>query len=59
MFVVRFPPVLFLAWYLFPHLGLPAWGLIAVWIGIFADLSFRAVVNGVIFKRGAWQRKMV
>lgn len=59
MFLVRFPIVLFLAWYLFPAWGHPAWGLLAAWIGIFADLNFRAVVNGVVFHLGRWQHKRV
>ncbi len=54
MFLVRFPPVLFLAMVVFPRMGHPAWGLVAVWIGIFVDLNFRAVFNWIVFVRGKW-----
>jgi Na+-driven multidrug efflux pump len=59
MCLVRFPLVIAFAYYILPRMGHPEWSLIAVWIGIFSDLNFRAVLNGVIFRRGKWAAKEV
>jgi putative MATE family efflux protein len=59
MFAVRFPAVWYLARYVFPSMNHPEWGLLAVWIGIFADLNFRAVLNGAVFRWGRWQHRKV
>jgi Na+-driven multidrug efflux pump len=58
MFLVRFPVLIATAW-LFARAGHPECGLIAVWVGIFVDLNFRAVYNSVVFFRGAWKTRKV
>ncbi len=58
MFLVRVPIMVFFLW-LFHHLGRSGQGLIAVWLGIFVDLNFRALINGWVFFRGRWQTKIV
>jgi multidrug resistance protein, MATE family len=57
-FIVRIPVLLALLW-IFAAMGHRDWGLIAVWVGIFADLNYRAVHNSILFLRGNWQRKKV
>ncbi|MGD0137349.1 MAG: MATE family efflux transporter [Tepidisphaeraceae bacterium] len=57
MCIIRFPLVVIASYFIFPHMRHPEWGLIAVWIGIFADLNFRAILNGIIFRRGKWAAK--
>ena len=59
MLLIRIPIVTFAAYVFLPHLCHPEWSLTALWIGIFADLNFRAVLNGVIFRRGKWAAKQV
>ena len=56
MVLVRLP-MLLLAVVIFRRLNWPATGLLAVWIGIFADLNYRAIVNAVVFTRGKWMTK--
>jgi Na+-driven multidrug efflux pump len=58
MFVVRFPIVLGMVW-VFGRMGHWEWGLIAVWIGIFVDLNYRAAFNTIVFLRGKWRFKKV
>ena len=58
MFVVRVP-IMFTAVWVFTRMGHPEWALIAVWIGIFADLNYRAGFNTIVFLRGKWQQKEV
>jgi Na+-driven multidrug efflux pump len=43
----------------FKKMGHADWGLIAVWICIFADLNYRAAFNTVVFRRGKWKQKLV
>jgi putative MATE family efflux protein len=43
----------------FAAMGRAHWGLIAVWISILTDLSYRAVFNTVVFRRGRWKLKEV
>ena len=57
-FLVRVPILLALLW-IFTRMGHRDWGLIAVWVGIFVDLNYRAVFNSIVFLKGDWQRKMV
>jgi putative MATE family efflux protein len=40
-------------------IGHPGWGLVAVWVAIFLDLAYRAVVMEVVFRRGRWKLKKV
>lgn len=58
MVVVRVP-ILIAAWYTAEHFGGPGLGLLAVWIGIFVDLTFRGVFNTLAFRRGTWRHKKV
>ncbi len=58
MAVVRVP-ILLGALYVCTRIGRPGLGLMAVWIGIFADLSFRGVFNSLAFRRGSWKHKRV
>lgn len=57
-FLVRMPILGALVW-AFSRMGHRDWGLIAVWVGIFVDLNYRAVFNAIVFLRGEWQRKKV
>jgi putative MATE family efflux protein len=38
-------------------MGLGQWGLLAVWVCIFLDLNYRAVVMEVVFRKGKWKGK--
>lgn len=54
-FLIRIP-ILFVALEIFKRQGHPEYALIAVWIGIFVDLNFRALVTSIIFHRGKWKK---
>ncbi len=51
--------VLAVALLVLKHVGYTYANLTAVWIAIFMDLNYRAVVCLVIFLKGRWQRKKV
>lgn len=57
-FLVRMPIVVLAVW-LFHRMGHPAWGLLAVWIGIFIDLNYRGLVNYLSFRTGRWMQRKV
>lgn len=58
MFVIRVPILLGL-WWALVQWGYSHWALLAVWVGIFMDLNARAVLNGLVFRRGRWKEKRV
>lgn len=58
IFVVRVP-IIFGALWLFHRAGHADWGLLAVWIGVWVDLSFRGILNSATFARGKWMYKKV
>ncbi len=54
-FLIRIPVLFAVLWY-FQSIGKPHLALTAVWVGIFLDLNFRAVVMSVVFHRGKWKK---
>jgi putative MATE family efflux protein len=41
------------------RIGHANWGLTAVWLCIFLDLSYRAVIMEIVFRRGRWKTQKV
>lgn len=58
MALVRVPVLIVMVW-LLGRMGLEGRALMAVWVGIFLDLNFRALFNWYVFSRGWWQQKTV
>jgi MATE family, multidrug efflux pump len=58
MLLVRVP-ILAISVLVMRRMGVHGWDLLAVWIGIFADLTFRGLVNWLAFRRGNWRHKRV
>lgn len=58
MLLVRVPALMISVWVL-TRMEYHAMGLVAVWVGIFADLNFRGLVNYWVFARGDWRKKKV
>lgn len=58
MIAVRVPALIITLWW-FQRMGWTGMGLLAAWVGIFADLNFRGVFNWAVFRRGRWLEKRV